>query len=38
MEQESKPDIRDLNQEELESFFIDRGEPKFRAKQVLEWM
>ena len=38
MEQQSKPDIRDISREELESFFIGHGEAKFRSKQVLEWI
>ncbi len=30
--------IRDLSQEELVEFFGNLGEPKFRAKQVFEWL
>lgn len=31
-------DIRQLDQEALLSYFADMGEPKFRAKQVYEWL
>ncbi|MBL7943305.1 MAG: 23S rRNA (adenine(2503)-C(2))-methyltransferase RlmN [Flavobacteriales bacterium] len=33
-----RPDIRSLTQEGLLAFFEERGEPKYRAKQVLEWL
>lgn len=33
-----KKDIRDLRQEEIEAFFTDHGEKRYRAKQVLEWI
>ncbi len=38
MEQQKKPDIRDLSLEEMETFFADHGEAKYRARQVLEWI
>ncbi len=31
-------DIRKINSEELKTFFADRGEKAFRAKQVEEWI
>ncbi len=31
-------DIRDLTVEELESIVLELGEPKFRAKQIHEWL
>lgn len=31
-------DIKSLNYSELEEFIISLGEPKFRAKQLYEWM
>ena len=31
-------DIRKLKQEELEQFFVSKGEKAFRAKQVYEWL
>jgi 23S rRNA (adenine2503-C2)-methyltransferase len=34
----SLPDIRSLNYEELEEWFLKNGHPKFRAKQVFEWL
>lgn len=33
-----KQDIRQLSKEELEAIFLKMGEPKFRAKQVHEWL
>jgi len=33
-----KKDIRQLTQAELTDFFIEKGEKKFRAKQVYEWL
>lgn len=38
MESTEKQDIRKLSQEQLEEFFISKGEKKFRAKQVYEWL
>ncbi|MEX1190201.1 MAG: 23S rRNA (adenine(2503)-C(2))-methyltransferase RlmN [Bacteroidia bacterium] len=32
------PDIRSLNYEELEAWFLSNAHPKFRAKQVFEWL
>ncbi len=32
------PDIRSLSLEELNDFFVQQGEKKFRAKQVYEWL
>ena len=32
------PDIRTLDYEELEDWFLKSGYPKFRAKQVWEWL
>ena len=34
----TKRDIRRLNPEELEKFFIEHGDKSFRAKQVQEWL
>ncbi len=33
-----KKDIRSTKVEDLEAFFLQNGQPKFRAKQVLEWI
>ena len=33
-----KKDIRTLRLEELQTFFVEMGAPKFRAKQVYEWL
>lgn len=33
-----KIDIRQQSQEEIEAFFTAQGEPRFRAKQVYEWL
>lgn len=33
-----KIDIRQQSLQEIESIFTERGEPKFRAKQVWEWL
>lgn len=30
--------IRHLSYQELEAYFLEMGEPKFRAKQVYEWL
>jgi 23S rRNA (adenine2503-C2)-methyltransferase len=38
MESSIKKDIRKLNLEELEAFFIAKGDKKFRAKQVYDWL
>ena len=38
MESHQKPDIRNLELEEISEFFLQRGEKKFRAKQVYEWL
>ena len=32
------PNIRQLSLEELEQYFLDMGEKKFRAKQVYDWL
>jgi 23S rRNA (adenine2503-C2)-methyltransferase len=32
------PNIRQLSYSDLEQFFLNIGEPKFRAKQVWEWL
>ena len=34
----TKKDIRQLSQAELEEVFKELGEPKFRARQVYEWL
>jgi 23S rRNA (adenine2503-C2)-methyltransferase len=33
-----KTDVRKITQPELEEIFKGMGEPKFRAKQVYEWL
>lgn len=33
-----KPNIRDLSKKDLETWFIEHGEQKFRATQVWEWL
>lgn len=33
-----KQDIKSLNQEELEHFFVSLGEKPFRARQVYQWL
>ena len=38
MSGESSPDIRALTKEELDHFFLQHGEQKFRAGQVFEWL
>jgi 23S rRNA (adenine2503-C2)-methyltransferase len=38
MESSAKRDIRKLNLQELEAFFLEKGDKKFRAKQVYEWL
>jgi 23S rRNA (adenine2503-C2)-methyltransferase len=38
MEGTAKQDIRKLGLEQLEEFFVQKGEKKFRAKQVYEWL
>lgn len=34
----TKQDIRLLSKEELKDYFVERGEPSFRATQVHEWL
>jgi 23S rRNA (adenine2503-C2)-methyltransferase len=34
----SKKDIRTLDLSQLQDFFLENGEKKFRAKQVWEWL
>ena len=34
----SFPDIKDFTLRELEKDFLDLGEPRYRAKQVFEWL
>lgn len=34
----AKPNIRQLSREDLERFFVERGEKSFRARQVYEWL
>ena len=36
--EENKRDIRRLNPQELEQFFLEQGEKPFRARQVQEWL
>ncbi len=38
MEQQTKPDIRELSLEEIVTFFTGHGEAKFRARQLMEWI
>lgn len=38
MEKIKKKNIRALSQEELIEFFLDKGEQKFRANQVFDWV
>ncbi|EKB48780.1 23S rRNA (adenine(2503)-C(2))-methyltransferase RlmN [Cecembia lonarensis] len=38
MESTEKKDIRKLSLAELETFFIEQGDKKFRAKQVYDWL
>lgn len=33
-----KTNIRDLSKKDLETWFIEHGEQKFRATQVWEWL
>lgn len=33
-----KKDIRNISLEKLKTFFVEQGEKKFRAKQVMEWL
>lgn len=37
-EVKTRQDIRKLDQEALKKVFLEMGEPKFRAKQVHEWL
>jgi 23S rRNA (adenine2503-C2)-methyltransferase len=34
----AKKNIRQLSKDELEQYFVEMGEKKFRAKQVYEWL
>ena len=34
----SKPNIRNIGVEDLQKFFVEKGEKPFRAKQVQEWL
>lgn len=34
----AKPNVRALSQEELKTFFTEKGDKAFRAKQVWEWL
>jgi len=36
--QKDKRDIRSLSQKDLEVFLIENKEPKFRAKQIYQWL
>ena len=38
MEEITKRNIRALSQDELIAFFLDKGEKKFRANQVFDWV
>ena len=31
-------DLKSMTQEEMRSFFQEMGQPKFRAKQVFQWL
>ena len=33
-----KKDIREISQEELEQFFLENNQQKFRIKQLNEWI
>ena len=33
-----KKDIREISQEELEQFFLENNQQKFRIKQLNEWL
>ena len=33
-----KKNIRSLDLDQLKDFFVKNNEPKFRAKQVYEWL
>ena len=33
-----KKDIREISQEELEEFFLENNQKKFRIKQLNEWL
>ena len=35
---ENKDDIRLLNSEQLEQFFVDKNHKKYRVDQVLDWV
>jgi 23S rRNA (adenine2503-C2)-methyltransferase len=34
----TKRNIRHLSLQQLEGYFTEKGQPKFRAKQVYEWL
>src|SRR5690606_38612605 len=36
--QTEKKDIRSLSKEQLQDFFVSKGEKAFRGKQVYEWL
>lgn len=36
--QDNKVDIRKWSLEQLEAFFVEKGEPRFRARQVYQWL
>lgn len=38
MEKTAKQNIRHLSLQELEQYFVNNGEKKFRAKQVYDWL
>lgn len=38
MKQVEKQNVRHLSLQQLEQYFVAAGEPKFRAKQVYEWI
>lgn len=38
MNTSAKKNIRDLSADEMKTFFVERGEKPFRAKQVWEWL
>ena len=35
---DSLKDIRSLSQDDISNFLIENGEPKFRAKQIYQWL
>ena len=38
MNAEQQPNIRNLSLDQLQNFFVEIDEKKFRAKQVYEWL